>query len=107
MKHRVPTCKELGYREPDGINPDIQISCRRCGVFGMKDGEEGCDWWAESPAVQCLKTYGGVRCDRTAGHKPGCEEKRLAPDGEWIGSRCLCRPSYFHSPGAITPDPWP
>jgi len=104
MKHRVPSAKEAGYREPDGVNPDVQIACTACGLFGVKDGEEGCDFWAESPTTQCPKRYSGVQCSRTLGHKGGCERQLVDGKGGWVGSRCLCRASYFDPPGTIAPD---
>ena len=102
MKHRVPTPEEAGYRALNGVDPDVQISCRRCGLFNVKDSE--CDFWAESSEVQCRKTYSGVACERTRDHRGGCQRAERAPDGDLIGWRVLDRASWFAPAGSIAPD---
>jgi hypothetical protein len=125
-KHSVPTPEEARVRSPNGVDPDVQIACRNCGLFGVQDGQDGCDRWAESTEVQCPKTYGGFRCERTIGHRPGCEMRVFpsparppawfhnvgllespAAAREWIGVRVLDRLSWFDAPGSVLPDSVP
>ena len=103
-KHSVPTPEEARVRPPNGVDPDVQIACRNCGLFGVKDGEDGCDFWAEGPEVQCLKKYSGVRCERTHEHKGACQQKWMSKEGVWIGMRILDRKTIFDAPGSIPPD---